>query len=118
MATLCLGCRRPFASVAAHYASCRKTAQCRLCGAFVPLHLLARHIACHAGRISDYEKPKRAESTPPVAKHACPTCKKTFVRRKFRDKHVKACSASSVPPAAAPAIEIIDVDPELAVVQP
>ena len=82
------------------------------------MHLLARHIACHAGRISDYEKPKRADSTPPVARHACPTCKKTFVRRKFRDRHVKVCSASSVPPAAAPVIEIIDVDPDIVVVQP
>lgn len=112
MAACCLACKRVFSVEKGHFASCRKLVRCRLCAKFVPPHLLARHIACHAGRISDYQKQARADVKLSVAKHACPKCKKTFVRQRWRDLHVKACATSTVPPASAPAIKIIDVDPD------
>jgi hypothetical protein len=112
MALCCLGCKRTFTSPSVHYVTCRKVVKCCICERRVPVHLLARHVACHVGRIRDYEKAKQTNAVPTVKRHVCPTCGKTFVRQSFRDKHVKSCAASTLKPAPKPTVKIIDVDPK------
>lgn len=115
MAASCLACKRCYTKMHNHTPGCRLFVVCVICAKRVPGRLLARHVACHAGRIADYAGP----AAPPVVQaragmYSCPTCRTPFVRLAMRDRHVKQCKLAVVPPAPRPDnVEIIDVDPAL-----
>lgn len=113
MAATCLGCRKPVGKCKPD--ACPQLVACALCTARVPAHLFVRHIAAHMGRLGSYAAPAHTPTTAPLKEFACPTCSRTFVRRKHCDNHTKNCKFDQVNPAEPPTIEVIDVDPELLV---